>query len=344
MAHEIEANNMVYCGDKPWHDLGVKLSDNPNATISEVLAANPLFGSGMTYRPVMVADGQGGFVEVADNFVPVRTFDSKILPAVVGAQQIQSSASPRRLLQSLENIVGAGKAAIHTGMFLREGKVFVVTAKLGAPIELTAPDGSKDTSEYYITACTSFDGSLRTALYRTLTRVVCANTLRASFDDRDMTVKVKHTKSHETKLVNAEQQFASLVVGYENFKTQLEQLAATKLTDVQANEVFFDVLGISDIQTASTRSKNTLVVIQDLYNGGMGNAPWTGTAWGALNALTEYADHRMVVRGVRDSEGDVLDTSQEATSKVIDSQLFGAGHIFKESALGSVMAYVRASL
>jgi phage/plasmid-like protein (TIGR03299 family) len=348
MAHLIEADNMVYAGDKPWHGIGTYLGVSDNAMVQAAIDAKPVLGSTMSYRPVLVADGNGGTVEIPDAFAPVRDYDNKVLPCVVGEQQRRAGASPKRLLQALQNIVGEGKAMLHTAMFLDEGKRFVATCKLGAPIEVTAPNGTKDASEFFLVAATSFDGSLRTALYETIVRVVCNNTLRASFSDRAQAdrkiTRIKHTQSHEAKLTTAEEQWAEAVTKYELFKRTVEILARAPLADAEALKLFKSALGVkADATDMPTRTKNNLEVIQNLYAGGMGNAPWQGTAWGALNALTEYADHGMIVRGVRDGEGKVQKVA-DGGEKILDSVLFGAAHDFKARALDLVSNAVGLSI
>ena len=341
MAHLIEADNMVYAGDKPWHGIGEYLGVSDNASLESALTAKPILGSSISHTPAL-AMINGATVEVPDSFVAFRDFDGKAL-GIVGEQQRLSGASPKRLLQSLQNIVGAGKGCLHTAMYLREGKVFVATVKLGAPIEVKAANGFRDQTDFYLVATTSFDGSMRTALYETIVRVVCNNTLRASFSDRQgrSVTKIKHTRAHESKLNSAESEWSGAVQKYELFKRTVEILAKAPIADAQALELFKGALGLSaDATEASTRKANTLETVIGLYHGGKGNAPFTGTAWGVLNALTEYADHRMIVRGARDGDGKVSDTSEDGRSKILDSALFGAGDAFKARALSLVSSAV----
>lgn len=337
MAHEIEADNMIYVGDRPWHGIGYRLDATDNADIEAAIRAKPILGSEITHSPAMVNTGTG-FQTIPDAYCAVRAFDSKPL-GVVGDQQRQSGASPKRLLQSLQNIVGPGRASLHTAAYLREGRVFMATCKLGAPIEVTAPNGFRDSSDFYLIAVTAFDGSMRTALYESIIRAVCMNTLRASMADmvahgRKVT-KIKHTGAHESKLLGAEREWSDVVSRYSLFKRTVEILARAAITDSEAAGLFAQAFGVSPETPAAdlpTRTVNNLETVANLYHGGKGNAPWTGTAWGVLNALTEYADHGMIVRGVRDSDGKLSDTSEDGRSKILDSALFGAGSDFKARA------------
>jgi phage/plasmid-like protein (TIGR03299 family) len=350
MAHMIESDNMVYAGDRPWHGIGEYLGVSDNADLDTVLRAKPIIGSGISHRSALVSDGKGGVSKIPDTYCAVRDFDGKIL-GVVGDQQRQSGASPRRLLQSLQNIVGPGKAMLHTAAYLREGRVFMATCKLGNPIEVTAPNGTKDQTDFYLVAVTAFDGSMLTNLYETIVRAVCMNTLRASMADlaanNRKATKIKHTQAHESKLVNAEREWSEAVTRYSLFKRTVEILARAPITDAEATGIFRAAFGIKpeiSMGAVPTRTANNVETVQNLYNGGKGNAPWTGTAWGVLNALTEYADHHTIVRGVRDSEGKLTDTSENGRSKILDSALFGSAADFKARAFQLVTQAARVSL
>jgi phage/plasmid-like protein (TIGR03299 family) len=351
MAHMIESDNMVYAGDRPWHGIGEYLGVSDNADLESVLRAKPIIGSGISHRSALVSDGKGGVAKIPDTYCAVRDFDGKIL-GVVGDQQRQSGASPRRLLQSLQNIVGPGRAMLHTAAYLRDGRVFMATCKLGNPIEVTAPNGTtKDQTDFYLVAVTAFDGSMLTNLYETIVRAVCMNTLRASMADlaanNRKATKIKHTRAHESKLQDAEREWSDAVTRYSLFKRTVEILARAPIQDAQALEIIRGAFGIkvgTPSHEISTRTANNVETVQNLYHGGKGNAPWTGTAWGVLNSLTEFADHNMIVRGVRDSEGKISDTSESGRSKILDSALFGSAADFKARAFQLVTQAARVSL
>ena len=341
MAHMVERDNMVYCNERPWHGLGVQLNATDNASLEEVLNQKPIFGSDIIHRPAICEDGHGNVMSVPDSWVAIREYDNKAL-ACVGEQQRQSNASPRRLLQSLQNIIGEGRAMIHTAMYLREGKVFIATCKLGSPIEVTAPNGTRDESIYYLVAATSFDGSMRTALYDTITRVVCNNTFMASLGGVSKRFdKIRHTSGHEKKLTDSKSEWAKVVQRYELFKRTVEIMARTPIADAVANSLFkmaFNIHPDTVDDDIPTRTKNSLELVKELYHGGKnnGNAPWVGSAYGVFNGLSDYSNHHMVVRGVRDSAGKISDTSESARARLVDSVLFGSGGDFNNRAFDLV--------
>ena len=53
----------------------------------------------------------------------------------------------------------------------------------------------------------------------------------------------------------------------------------------------------SSSEDVSTRTKNTRDSVLNIYETGMGLEKFRGTAWGAFNAVTEYADHWKTFKG-----------------------------------------------
>ena len=79
-------------------------------------------------------------------------------------------------------------------------------------------------------------------------------------------------------------------------------------------------------QTAKARD-----VVRGLWEGG--TVGERGTAWAALNALTEYADHHTRVQA-----GDL--DKREVALKRVDSALFGAAADLKREAAGIILDVV----
>lgn len=342
MAHNLEnARSMVYAGETPWHGLGVGMGDIDNATLDTVLELLPEAGSTISYAPTM-ASVNGALVQIPGAYAVIRDYDSKVLPGVVGNQAIKAGMSPRRALASFDKVFGQGRACVHTAGFLRGGSLFWVAGKLGAPIDVRGSNGQRDSVEKYFLLVTGFCNNYVTNLLLSPIRPVCNNTVTAAVESADDSkVRVKHTQSHEARLTLAEDNFSNIVASYENFARKVQIYATAPIADSEALAIFRQAFGVSpEASEVSTRTQGNIELVQSLYAGGRGNAPWQGTAWGVFNALTEYADHYSIVRGVRDSEGTVSDTSEDGASKVLDSVLFGAASAFKAKAMGILDAAI----
>lgn len=331
MAHQLEHDRaMVYCGERPWHGLGVHLGDVANATLDTVLEALPASGSSISHVPAL-APINGALVEVADAWVAIRDYDSKPL-GVVGNQARQAGMSPMRALASFARLFGEGRACVHTAGFLRGGKVFWIAGKAGEPIAIQGANGQSDSVEKYFLLVTSFDNSMVTNLLLSPVRPVCNNTVTAAVNCANAKTKIKHTQSHETALSLAETQWEAILSEYDNFARKVQIYATTPVTDLETQAILRQAFGVDNATEVKTRTQNNIDLAHDLVASGQGNAPWRGTLWGVFNGLTEYADHCSIVRNARNGQG-VQDKSEAGTDRILDSVLFGASAAFKANAM-----------
>jgi phage/plasmid-like protein (TIGR03299 family) len=113
---------------------------------------------------------------------------------------------------------------------------------------------------------------------------------------------------------------------------RMKTLSERKVKSHESMNYFLNVLCHSDQQQNSTKSglvnERALKRVQELYDGagkGADLASASGTAWGLLNAVTEYVDHERRAR------------SQEYR---LDSAWFGQGAALKQRALDQAMQLV----
>ena len=122
MAHEVE--QMIYCQDTPWHGLGDFLG-NIDGVSTEILRDRyPVYFSDLSPAP-LICSGQ----ELAEYYGLIRNFDQKLV-GHGGKQLIQGVTSPNRVMQCVDNILGTGRAVVHTAGFLRDGSRMWVLCKL----------------------------------------------------------------------------------------------------------------------------------------------------------------------------------------------------------------------
>lgn len=327
MAHDLEnAESMIYVGDQPWHKLGVCVGDKP-VTVDAMIQALPSANSGLVYQPCYTNVG-GVSVALPDTFAAVREVGQKVV-GVVGAQAAQSGASPARLTEIARELL-EGLAGVSTAGFLKGGSVMWIALKLGQQT-LVAKDGYKDEQEYFFNLFDAFDNSMRTCGQTSSTRVVCANTARAALRTLGTMagdMSIKHTASQSARLIDAVETWKEIVKDYETFQSRMVALSVAKIDDQIAEKVVKEILGNSE----SKRSENNATRILDLYHGqGIALSHWVGTGFGLFNACTEYADHMSVVRGGRDSQGNVKDSS-----RILDSVMLGKAAEFKDLALETI--------
>jgi phage/plasmid-like protein (TIGR03299 family) len=230
---------------------------------------------------------------------------------------------PSEVLEFYRDLVSAGGFELETAGVLKGGRKLWALAKTGQEAMLKGGDRVKA----YLLLATSCDGTLCTTAQFTSVRVVCNNTLQMAVKDRTGAVKVPHSTVFDPQQVKD-----ALGLGlsaWDRFIGNIKQLSQRTVSPEEACQFFREVLdeplveGVEDAVTSKA-----LQQVSALYSGGgMGSllAGTKGTAWGLVNAMTEYVDHRRRAR------------SQDYR---LDSAWFGQGAQLKGKALEHALALV----
>lgn len=321
MAHLIE--QMAYVGTAPWHGLGSALSPKQPLEIWQREA-------GMDWQiqesPVhFKADAIGHLGSIhsfPEQKVLYRSDTKAALSVVSNRYQV---VQPREVLEFYRDLTEVSGYELETAGVLKGGKKFWALARTGQSAELKG----KDLVNGYLLLATSCDGTLATTATPTTVRVVCNNTLSISLNGATHAIKVPHSTRFDAQTVK--KQLGIAVSQWDEFMYRMRELAERKVQWPEAMSFFMSVMcdtQVDDPVPDVIRNKRALEKIQNLYEGkGRGSELESarGTAWGLLNAVTEYVDHE---RRARSSEYRV------------DSAWFGQGAQIKQRALNSALRLV----
>ncbi len=214
---------------------------------------------------------------------------------------------------------------LETAGVLKGGRKFWALARTGQTIALKGNDQVNG----YLLLATSCDGSLATTATPTTVRVVCNNTLTIALDGITRAIKVPHNTRFDPQVVK--KQLGIAVSQWDEFMYRMRVLTERKVQWHGAMGFFMNVL--CDVPPNRKMpevlpNERTLRKVQSLYEGEGRGAKLElahGTAWGLLNAVTEYVDHE---RRARSSEYRV------------DSAWFGQGAVIKQRALQAALQLV----
>jgi len=201
---------------------------------------------------------------------------------------------------------------------LKGGRKFWALARTGQGTALQ----DNDRVNGYLLLATSCDGTLATTATPTTVRVVCNNTLAIALDGNTHAIKVPHNTRFDPDTVK--KQLGIAVSGWDEFMYRMRHLAERKVQWHEALGYFMSVLcdtSPSDNLPGQLPNERALRKVQELYEGrGRGSqlASARGTAWGLLNAVTEFVDHERRAR---------------STEYRMDSAWFGQGAQIKQRAL-----------
>ena len=277
MPHELATTRgqvaHAYVGETPWHGLGQRLERG--ASIADWVTA-----AGLDYElgsmPVVVDD-----IEMPGRRLIYRT-DSRTGMSIVSDNY--HLVQPRQVVEFFKDWTN-GIAEIETAGALFGGRRYWALARLEGELDL---DG--DVTRPYLLLASSCDGSSQTQAIPTSVRVVCNNTIRIAMQDSSI-ASVRHTSVFEPSQLR--EQVETLHGGIRSHFATLEALARIRVSDDQASQFLARALGTVDAGEPAHNRRSDRVF--DLYRSGaaIGGEASTmmGTAYGILQAVTQYADH-----------------------------------------------------
>lgn len=201
---------------------------------------------------------------------------------------------------------------------LKKGRV--VFGSVAIPREMVLdPQGIADTTKLYLIVWTSHDGSVAVQAAITPVRVVCQNTLNLAMRNSKQSFKIRHTQTAEGRILAARQALGLTFQYADEFEKEAQELFQTAFTDKQFSQLINTIYPKpeKDAKGALKKWENKVVLIDELYHNSPTNSTIKGTAWGALNALTERLDY---FRSARKSNGEAMFASASGFDAQINSE------------------------
>lgn len=197
------------------------------------------------------------------------------------------------LLENVSTILGDGLSIGSAGLLRNGAQAFV---SVEVPENIETPEGV--TFRPNLIACTSFDGSLATTYKRTVTLVVCDNTLSAGLSEDGQEFKVKHSRHSGLRIAGARDALAIVHTTAEQFMAEVGRLCSQEVTDAQWNKVLEAMVPMdADSKRSVTVADDKRSRLDSLYRHDNRVAPWAGTAFGVLQAFNTYTHHYTATRG-----------------------------------------------
>lgn len=149
---------------------------------------------------------------------------------------------------------------------------------------------------------TSFDGSLKTTLARTITATVCDNTLQIAASEAKRAgtaLTIGHTRLSSDRMPEARQVLGIIEQESDDFNTLLDEWAATPVSTKQFEAWLDEVLPVPEVKVIDGKAKTnsqTIVLnkreaIGDLYYSDERAATWVGTKLGVRQAWNTAHQH-----------------------------------------------------
>lgn len=266
---------MMYTRETPFHGLGTRVEEAPNSREALHLA-----GLDWTVDSRPVYDEL--IREIPGYKANVRSSDNKTLGIVTNRYKIVQNTEA---FEFTDNLIG-GDVHYETAGSLNGGKRIWLLAKLPTHIILG------DDVDPYLCFTNSHDGTGSIRACMTPVRVVCNNTLNLAFRTTKRQWSTKHVGDIEAKMAEARSvlQFADEYMEAMGFHA--EKLAKTNVSLADLNAVLDEMFPTKEDDSEckkrnAAKAKEEIMVCYyapDLEN-------FRGTAWGAVNAISDFATH-----------------------------------------------------
>ena len=316
MAHEI--SSMAYVGATPWHGLGNQLTEQQPIHIW-------LKEAGMDWsiqQSDVLFNADSSALHIRSHSDAKVLYRSDSLEPLSVVSNRYKVVQPHEVLNFYKDLVSVGGFELETAGVLKGGRKLWALAKTGQEAKIKGNDRIKA----YLLLATSCDGTLCTTAQFTSVRVVCNNTLQMATRDSNGAVKVPHSTKFDPSQVKE-----ALGIGFanwESFMTNLKQLSQRTVSPQEADSFIRAVLNEPELTEENLQGSKMFQTVNTLYQGkGMGSelSSASGTAWGLVNAMTEYVDHHRRARN-QDNR--------------LDSAWFGQGAILKQKAFNQALALI----
>lgn len=340
MAHEIlEHDNMISVHETPWHGLGIVLPDYPTVWQAQEL-------SGLTWKvrkePVFFRSlPNGGMTRlnaVPSQYATVRD-DIDYALGIVGAQYTPFQNDD--MFAFMERFINAADSKLETCGSLRNGRTVWALAQAGSVDYVKGDPVNK-----YFLFKNGFDGNSHIEILFTNIRVVCNNTLSAALKGAQNGWRIRHTSNLHDQMVAVEAAIHAQQSHSERMQEMMGLLSKVKVNEYDLKQLTANIVlsapveaedleGEDVMENLTNFQKRTVDKILELHESGAGaDIPGVrGTAYGLLQAHTEYADHFRIVRPGERSFSEAR----------FESIMMGGAHQFKTRAFYAIRDYALAA-
>ncbi|WAB09255.1 hypothetical protein SEA_LITTLEMUNCHKIN_79 [Gordonia phage LittleMunchkin] len=306
MAHELDITNGVASfadsRNDAWHQLGTQVGHL--MTADEALEAAHMKGWNVRKEPLVAQVGDE-LLPIEGKFATVRT--NPITGAAETLGVVGNWWTPfqnEETTDLLSEIVEEGGAHIETIGALRGGRQTFVTMKMPDSVEIESPNegGKVDVTDMYLAILNSHDGNGALRAIATPVRIVCRNTQLMAENAAVSSVAIHHTGDPKSRLADVRRALGMTFKVHDAYADTMQHWSTVELSDAQVLAAFQEIVAADAATTDRQRTSRieTASKVMEIYRSSATVADFKGTAFGAYNAVTEYADHYMPIRGKGD--------------------------------------------
>ena len=160
-----------------------------------------------------------------------------------------------------------------------------MTAKVGDTIQVAG----EDPHDLYLLLVNSHDGTTALKVVTTMIRVVCANTETLALRNAKTEWSINHRKPLDGRIIEARDALKMSFKYVDAFEAEVQ-----RMMDIQINADRFSQIIESVLPEQKNATDKKVTALVDLFTSSptISDTGHGGTAWGAMNAVTEYVSHK----------------------------------------------------
>lgn len=245
-----------------------------------------------------VSDGEGGLLMLCDSTRKIMYRSDNHAVLGMFKEGYQGHGYKPWLIENVSTLIDDDLGIGSAGLLKNGAQAWV---QIEMPESISTPEGV--TFRPNLLACTSFDGTIATTYKRTITNVVCDNTMAMGLSEKGQTYKVKHSRHSNMKLLEARDALAIVHTMAEDYAAEVGELTSIKVSDGDWAKFLAEIAPIpEDEGKGKTQAENKQGEINRLYRHDERCAPWTGTAYGVIQTVNTFHHHSATIRA-RNTEG-----------------------------------------
>lgn len=302
-------NTTHFAGRIPaWQKVGTVVPDG--TSLVEAYDTAGLLGWNVRKSPVTTTDiSEAGVttLEIPGQFAVIRdtpengggvAYIGEKRGAVVGPDY--KVVQNEETLQDLAAILDTASSdlKVDTVGALQNGAVVWTSIQFPSGIEVAGDEPLN----LYLLARNTNDGSGAFSLSNTVYRPICSNTLNLAIKGAQQTFRIRHTINVRDRIAQARQALQITFTYKDAFAAEVERLLATQVTNKAFDEIVAGLIPLTEGDTSRAKTFRAKAEqqrddLRSLFTSSPTTEAGRGTGWAAYNAITEYADWLLPVKG-----------------------------------------------
>lgn len=262
-----------------WHAIGKSVEEYKN--MEQVLKASKL-DYDVVKEPIYNFDKRGFYKEVPNRFITTRT-DGHTYDVVSDKFEVIQNRDAFSFVDYMGDEFSFEKAGETAS-----GMVYIIG-------KLPQVDILGDKFTPHVIFKNGFDGKHKIMAAIAPLRMVCQNQFNFAFKDAANKITIRHVQNAESKLIEARETLRMCADYMESLTSMAEHFAGIKMTKKKIEQVANYLFPIPGDTAINPFKRKTLEENRNAFiaaHGADDNANFRGTAWGLINAYTDFITHK----------------------------------------------------